>query len=1018
MWAQLADRGLLGETPQDRLQRLLHQESRGLTWQAEQWVSNGEMLPVNVREWARFLAVRDLVRQGLWRQGLHEIRTFLLREPLSPLRFYFWQWAGIAAFQLRDYAEAERCWDSTLGLLQTVADTSLRLTIQQEVSYWRLLALLQQARYQRADSAAASFVERYPTSAHADEALFFRALLSELQSNYRLAAQQLQQLQQLYPCHTATPHALAREAYVRLILQEFTKALRLLEALHTLLERLRTGGLLQNHCEPVDSVGLPWQELLFVRAEAYLQRAQWEAAEQGFEELVRLFPQGHLRDRAYLQLGWLRLHAGQADEALEYFRALQQSVDRQVAALAALYVGLALKARGDTAAARQAFLELSLQPDFPYSAKVLLELGQLGYEAAQYRNARLNLEQALREAREAATMARVLILLGATYQRLEQWDHALRTFRAAEQLLQQGDTLLVPRWRRYWEQALLGAATSLLLLQRSAEALRLLEQLSGAGLQQLLQPDEVLFWLAEAYYRTGDFTQATYTYEQLLLRYPNSPRREEALYGTAWCAFRTQQMDRAAFWFDRLLTEFPQTRYGAEALVRKADALYLLRQYQKAATAYWELIQRFPKTSEGEYAAYQYGYVLYRLRDYTAAEQAFRYFARTYPQSSLADEALYFWGWLAFQRQQYGESVERFRNLLDLYPRSPLAARTWFAIGNAYYNMEQWQDALEAYRSVVERYPHSPYAVEAVKSVQYCLWVLGRSEEAYRWADTIALRYPATRLEEEARFKRAELLFSQQRYDAALREYGEFAQRYPYSERTPEALYWAFRSALALGDLETARRLSRQLRQHHAQQWYSVQSLLELAREEAHSNPATADSLYRQVERLGDSTQASEASFNRGVLAYVQGDTLAAVARWQKLLENFPTTEFAAQARYQLAMYWRAREAYDSVRYYLMPLAARRDVVGAEGLYYIGEAWMREGRCDSAIVAFQQLQAIHPGTENWYSLSLLQMGECYERMNNHAAASEVYQLVLTLRPTDEYGRTARSRLNRLPRGRP
>ncbi|MCS7169929.1 MAG: tetratricopeptide repeat protein, partial [Candidatus Kapabacteria bacterium] len=105
-------------------------------------------------------------------------------------------------------------------------------------------------------------------------------------------------------------------------------------------------------------------------------------------------------------------------------------------------------------------------------------------------------------------------------------------------------------------------------------------------------------------------------------------------------------------------------------------------------------------------------------------------------------------------------------------------------------------------------------------------------------------------------------------------------------------------------------------------------------------------------------------------------------------------------------------------RYYLMPLAARRDVVGAEGLYYIGEAWMREGRCDSAIVAFQQLQAIHPGTENWYSLSLLQMGECYERMNNHAAASEVYQLVLTLRPTDEYGRTARSRLNRLPRGRP
>lgn len=997
----------------ERLGRIVYAEAHNLFWQAEQWARTVEAIPVSVREFAYLERARSLMGQGYWELALRELRTVLAHEPLSPLRLWFWKWAGIAAFMLRDYEEAQHCWDSTLALMvTTLPDSTLRQAVGQEVEYWYLLALLHRARYLQADSVAARYFQVYPASRHADEVLLFRALLAEMRHEYRQAVQLLAELRKRYPCHTATPSAISREAYLRLWLQDFASALRLTEELQLLLERFSSGGR-PSWCEPLSVEELSWEEFFFVRAEAYLQRGQWEAARQEYEHLLERYPHGRLAERARLQQAWIALRTGNVEEALQRLRELRDSPNQTVKALASLYGALALKTRGDTAAARQELLELSLRPEFPYTAKVLLELGQIDYERKQYTNARLTLEQALRDATDVGTMVQILLLLGSTYQQLQQWDEALRTFRMVEQLLRQAAATVLPQRGRYEEYALLGAATTLCMLNRPAEALQILEKLTGERLAEALQPDEILFWLGEAQYRVGNFTQATQTYERLLLRYPNSPRREEALYGTAWCAFRTQQMERAVFWFERLLTEFPHTPYAAEALLRKADALYLLRQYRQAAQDYWELAKRFPSTPEGEYAAYQYGYVLYRLGEYDKAEQAFRYFVQTYPRSSLVEEGLYFLGWLAFQQQRYEESIVRFRNLLQLHPTSSLAARTWFVIGNAYYNMERWEDALTAYQMVIERFPNSLFAAEAVKSVQYCLMALGRAEEAERWLDTVKRRYPATRLEEEARLKRAELMFLRQRYDTALQEYMEFAQRYPYSERTVEALYWAFRSALALGHVEEAARISAELHRRYPKQWYTIQSTLELAREQARLNPLIADSLYRQVEHHGDSAQAAEALYQRGILAMLRGDTAVALERWRSLLQQGADTEFAAQARYQIAMYWRARQRYDSVRAILLPLVYRGGDMGAEALYYIGEAWMREGRCDSAVIAFQTLYQNHTNAEPWNPLSLLQAGECYERMNNPKAAIEVYRLVIALRPQDEYGRTAQSRLRRL-----
>jgi TolA-binding protein len=80
--------------------------------------------------------------------------------------------------------------------------------------------------------------------------------------------------------------------------------------------------------------------------------------------------------------------------------------------------------------------------------------------------------------------------------------------------------------------------------------------------------------------------------------------------------------------------------------------------------------------------------------------------------------------------------------------------------------------------------------------------------------------------------------------------------------------------------------------------------------------------------------------------------------------------------------------------------------IAAEAQYRIGELWMKQKEYANAITAFL------------FSLSLLGLGDCYETLKNYDAAKEVFQTLMTLRPDDDYGKTASARLKRIQKAKP
>lgn len=78
---------------------------------------------------------------------------------------------------------------------------------------------------------------------------------------------------------------------------------------------------------------------------------------------------------------------------------------------------------------------------------------------------------------------------------------------------------------------------------------------------------------------------------------------------------------------------------------------------------------------------------------------------------------------------------------------------------------------------------------------------------------------------------------------------------------------------------------------------------------------------------------------------------------------------------------------------------------------------MRERNHAAAAAYFERVRDDYAGIEDWYTLSMLSLGECYEALGRKPDAMSTYQTVLTLRPDDDYGKTAQARLKRLSGGR-
>lgn len=954
------------------------------------------------------------------------VEQFILHRPNSPFIAHAWLERGIIAFHeehfdaaLTHFGEAHRAAERDLAL----RGDSLYSVIASQAVYWRGVAYIRQGKHDEARQQFELCAANYPMSEFADDALYSLGYIAESNRRTDTAITHFSAIRRLYPKRNTHVAAHIREASNELRLRDYSSALLLIASAENAISHIDAKDSIGKLYEPQTNISRALEEILYLRGQAFSLAGRFDTALAVFTEFTRKFPTSTLRSRADLGKGWALLNLERYKEAADvYQHVIDSAAEEQpptVVSLAQLYHAVALKFSGNREQALQEFSSLSMMGGYPYLAQVLLESGQMYYENLQYDNARKALERAERESPDAATSVRIQLFLGATYLEQQSYNKSARAYTAAEKLARASTVITLPLRDKYLAESRLkqGIAYCQNMMQREAiAALTLYIGENGSDGRK----EEAIFWLAESYYRSDLLKNAEELYRQILEDYPAGSHVEEAYYGLGWTFFRKQDFAKSAEFFTKLVKQFPDTRYGTEALIRKGDGHYILKDYRDAASAYQAAFARSPHSDEGQYAAFQIGQALYRQRDYDKSVEAFRNYVKAYPKSSLAPRAYYSIGWSHFQQKKYEESIGDLKKLIELYPSSDLLAQANYSIGDSYYNLGNFEQAIEYYKIVLNSFPTSPYAGEAVKSMQFCLESLGRTEEAVQIADTFVAANPQLEVSKELSFNKAFKFSSGKNYSSAIQEFENYLKKYPDNDRNAEALFYLEKSYAGMNDPEKAAQTFSELQKKFPKSEFTPMGLLELGKMHLTQQRAIpADSVFREVQlQYPANPVAAEAGFERAQINFTKGDTTTALDLYREVATNFKNNEYADQSRYRIGMFLRNKGLVDSARAEFAILAARADEnppLAAEAAYRIGESWLREKKYDSALVAYKVVREKFSGVEDWFTLAMIGLGECYEQAKEIDAAREIYQTILNLRPTDDFGKTAQSRLKRLPK---
>ena len=198
---------------------------------------------------------------------------------------------------------------------------------------------------------------------------------------------------------------------------------------------------------------------------------------------------------------------------------------------------------------------------------------------------------------------------------------------------------------------------------------------------------------------------------------------------------------------------------------------------------------------------------------------------------------------------------------------------------------------------------------------------------------------------------------------------------------------------------------------------YASKGLLDLGMMYKNFNDvAASDSVLLFLEdTFPESQEAPQAGFERALMAYNLGDTTKSIDLYKHVANDYENNDFSIESRYRLGLYFRKNGEFDSARTEFGKLALNEFDLNraAEAQYTIGELYKNEKMNDLAIQSFEIVREKYSGYEDWYSLSLLNLGELYENDDQWIKAREVYNILLELRPEDDFGKTAERRMKRV-----
>lgn len=745
-------------------------------------------------------------------------------------------------------------------------------------------------------------------------------------------------------------------------------------------------------------------EARFFLANAHARLSEYEEASQIYDELLSNVKENEFKNRLIFSKAWVDFQQTKYNEAFEKYKTLAETADDSIKILSLYWSGECKRYLGDAKSSDSIFKEfIGKYPSHRLATKAQLGRGSVFISQSNSSSA----EEALLNATispDKQTKVKAYAMLGEIRLNAKRYDEARKYFSEAIKLN--------PDQQDLRNRTQLGYGVAQFFLNKYDDAEKNFDELKNRD--KTFEADKVNFYLGETYFARSKYSAALKHYN--LVKSTDKSILRQTVLAKAFTYFNMKDFTNAIFFFKDYLEKYGEQKNSSEIKLRLADSYFGSKSFDKAAEIYKELFSKDKLSNENDLAYYQYCQSLFKAGKSSDAKKAFEDLQQKFPNSKFTDEAQYVIGWIDFQQNDFSSSIINYKKLISRYPRSDLKPLTIYNIGDAFFNQGNYDSSIVYYSKVLDSYPNSQYILDAVNGIQYAYVAKEQPENAINFIDSFVSTNSDSRYSDQIYFKKGDLFYSIDNYGEAIKSYKDFIAKYPSSGFVANAYYWIGKCSVNIRNENDAISNFNLARQRSPKTDIGISATLELAR--IYADKKQFDNAIRVLDETiaanTTSNQVAELLFAKGVNESLSKRNGEAASTFEQITNFYEGTIFAAKAKVELGRIELDNKNFEKAQTYLQEIGEKRlDDVGAQAQYFYGVSLYNQGKFTDAVTAFVRTRSVFSGYDEWYTKSLLMLGDCFVKLNDKQQAKEMYRSVLLRHTEDEYAQEAKRKLRGL-----
>jgi TolA-binding protein len=634
-----------------------------------------------------------------------------------------------------------------------------------------------------------------------------------------------------------------------------------------------------------------------------------KAIEQ-FLSYLEKHPGHSLADWAKLFLGDAYASAGEFAKAEELLIPLADGQTTQpVITDARFSLGKAMEGQKKTDEAIAVYLRVVMDKNAREAPRALIRIGSLQYSAQRFQDAAKTYDQLITEYPQGPQAAVASLGAGMSWYRAGSFENAIDRFRK------------VPENSSGSAQAILMTAMSLRELGRPEESRKYFaDALRAAGDGPLAQ--DILFQQAQLERTVAEKATSAQMFEDIADRWPASPRTAECLFNAAELRLELNDRDRVERLWKRLKADFPEAASQTREQIL-LGRIYLLRKEPERAAEVIEKVIAASATAPVDrqqlVARYYLIRALFDLKQHAKVVEQAEQLSAAVPAGDLSEliDALALATVSCLEEKLFDTAIQYADQYLSISKDDAQKVDVSAAKAVAQVHMQQFQPAIESLQVLTTDHADDPQVWSAVLQSAEAALQIPAPEAAVSLFDLAALCETDPAVKEAGIAGKAWSHFRMKKYGEAEQAFAVLLEAFPASEDAAQNQFMKARSVEEQGDAErTAAAYAAvfesltkdqppaatdaelkppgQYAFDAGQQWARGLSQLKKV-EEADKAWETLVSRFpatKDMDRILDEWAWTNSSANR----FDRSDEIH-----RRLLDQFPNSPFAGQARLSLA---------------------------------------------------------------------------------------------------------------------